>query len=291
MTTHHTRHPERLASFRHRFTPGAWSCLSILIAMAGVDVARAQTLASSDFSTYSDGPLVGQNGWLQFQTQGTEPLTVDSGRVSWPGGATANNQDAMLAFPQQITQPASGSTILNFDIVLSVTAPSSPSNPSYFAALNTLTGTVTSGNFQNARLVAISQDDGFVFGARVNGQSGYPFAYGTEKLTIGQDYALRAEINMVAGNANDFINLYLGPNFDNLSLYATAGYSSGSVNDPEFGAMLISQFGSATVFEPGVSIASMSVSVVPEPTTFVLAGFGGIWAAFFAHRRRHANRD
>ena len=221
-------------------------------------------LAAADFTTYADGALVGQNGWSQYQTQTTAPLTVSGGRVAWAGGATANNQDAFLAFPEQVAQPVAGSTVLNFDMVLSVTAPSA-SGPSYFAALNTLTTSTTSGNFQNARLVAQASGTGFVFGARVNGQGGYPFAYGTDVLTIGQDYALRAQINMVAGNANDFINLYVGPDFDNLSIHATATYGSGSVSDPSFGAMLLSQFGTSTVFEAGVNVKSMSVAPAAAP--------------------------
>jgi len=266
-------------------------CLAIVVMAAGSlapSTARSQTsLASADFATFTDGALVGQNGWLQYNTSTTAPLTVTSGRVAWAGGATANNEDASLPFPSTVTQPVSGTTVLNWDTVLSVTAPSS-SNPSYFAALNTNNTSVTSGNFQNARIVAQAQGSGYVFGARVNGQSGYPFAYGTQELTIGQDYALRAEINMVAGNANDSINLYVGPDFDTLSLYATAGYTTGTVSDPTFGAMLLSQFGSASVFEAGVSVKSMSVTqVVPEPSTLgiLAAGFGLLAAA---HRRRAA---
>lgn len=248
---------------------------------------RAQVLASADFSSpsYTDGALVGQNGWAQYNTQTTAPLTVTDGRVSWVGGATVNNQDAFLAFPEQVTQPASGSTVLNFDLFLNVSAPSA-SNPSYFASLNTLTTSTTASNFQNARLVALAQETGFVFGARVNGQSGYPFVYGTDVLTIGQDYALRAEINMVAGNANDFINLYVGPDFNNLSLYATAGYTTGTVSDPLFGAILLSQFGSPTVAEAGVSIESVGVSVVPEPGTYALLVFAGAGLAAYRLRRR-----
>lgn len=264
------------------------AAIALVACLLAPPSARAQSaLASADFSTFADGDLVGQNGWQQYQIQATAPLTVASGRVAWPGGATANNQDAFLPFASQVTQPVSGTTVLTWDTTLRVTAPSA-SNPSYFAALNTLTTSSTSGNFQNARLAALAQGAGFVFGARVNGQSGYPFAYGTTELTIGQDYALRAEINMVAGNANDFINLYVGPDFDNLSLYATAGYGgSGTVSDPEFGAILISQFGSATTFEPGVSIAS--TSVVPEPSSLAAGLIGlGVLAARFGRRRREA---
>jgi len=246
--------------------------------------AQAQSLASADFSTYSNGNLVGQNGWEQYQSQTTLPLQVSGGQVSWPGGATVNNQDAFLPFPEQVTQPLTGSTVLIWDTVINVTAPSA-SNPSYFAALNTLTTSTTSGNFQNARLAAQASGDGYVFGARVNGQSGYPFAFGTDVLNIDEDYALRAEIHMVAGNANDFINLYVGPDFDNLTFYATAGYGTGTVSDPLYGAILLSQFGTASVIEAGVSISSTSISVVPEPTTIGLAGLGVIGAGLALRRR------
>ncbi len=260
------------------------ACAGVSSATLAPTLVRAQALASADFSAYADGALVGQEGWQQYQTETTLPLTVAGGRVGWAGGATVNNQDAFLPFPEQITQPASGSTVLNFDLFLNVSAPSA-SNPSYFAALNTLTTSTTSRNFPNARLVALAQESGFVFGARVNGQGGYPFVYGTNILTIGEDYALRAEINMVAGNANDFINLYVGPDFDNLSLYATAGYSgSGTVNDPSFGAILLSQFGTASTIEAGVSIES--VSVVPEPGTYALLALSGAGLAAYRIRRR-----
>lgn len=232
----------------------------------------AAPLASADFSTYSNGPLVGQNAWKQFSSPTTAPLVVDSGRVAWPGGSTANNQDAMLSFNSSVRQPVSGTKVVRFDLVLSVTKPST-SNPSYFAALNTSFTTNTNGNFPNARLVALASGSGFVFGARVNGQTGYPFSYGTNVLSTGQDYALRAEVIMRDRNADDTIKLYVGPDFDNLQLYAEAGYSSGSVSDPAFGAMLLSQLGSSSVSEPGVSIARAEVSLEESfGLTVVLAG-------------------
>ena len=253
------------------------STIAAVSAVAAVSLAasaQATVLASANFADYANGALVGQNGWQQYNTQTLRPLEVLNGAVSWAGGSTDNGQDAMLAFAEQVTQPTEGTTILNFDILLSVS--SAGSNPSYFAALNTLTSTATSGNFQNARLVARSSGSGFTFGARVNGQGGYPFAYGTQELSFGTVYALRAEINMVAGNANDFINLYVGSDFSSLSLYATAAYGSGSVSDPLFGAMLLSQFGSGTTFESGVSIQSMSVTLVPAPGALALIGAAGL---------------
>ncbi len=247
-----------------------FSCLAAAVS------AHASVLAFADFSTYANGNLVGQNGWQQYNTSSTAPIQVSNGVVSWSGnGSTpANNQDAMLAFAAQVTQPATGSTILNFDMVLSVA--SAGAAPSYFAALNTTTGTGTGGNFQNVRMVAQSSGAGFVFGTRVNGQSGYPFAYGSTVLNFGQTYALRAEVNLVAGNANDFINLYVGNSLSSMSLYATAGYATGSVSDISVGAILLSQFASSTAFESGITMQSIGVSVVPAPGAVALLGVAGL---------------
>ncbi len=236
--------------------------------------AQGQQLISVDFSSYSDGNLAGQNGWQQYQTQTTVPITVTSGRIGWTGNGNTvvNNQDVMLAFGSQVAQPTTGTTTLIWDTLLQVS--SAGAAPSYFAALNTLTGTSTSGNFQNARLAAQSSGSGFVFGARVNGQSGYPFAYGTSVLNFNQDYLLRAEVDLLAGNANDTIRLYVGSNASDLELHATASYSSGTVSDPLYGAVLLSQFASASAFESGVSIASISITQVPEPSSSALMALG-----------------
>jgi hypothetical protein len=266
-----------------RTIPGLAVALS---AIAIGTSAHAQTLASANFASYANGDLVGQNGWVQYQTSATAPIQVVNGAVTWTGngtpGSTVNNQDAVLAFSQQVTQPAEGTTILNFDMLLSIS--SAGASPSYFAALNTLTTTTTSGNFQNVRMVAQASGSGFVFGTRVNGQTGYPLVYGTSVLNFNQTYALRAEVNLVAGNANDFINLYVGSSFNDLSLYGTAGYTTGTVADISVGAMLLSQFASGTAFESGVGIQSMSVSIVPAPGAVALLGVAGLAAG----RRRRA---
>lgn len=266
--------------------PGMKSIFGIfgILLLASVGTVSAQVLASADFADYSDGALVGQNGWQRYLTQTTSPLTVDAGAVSWAGNSTVNNEDAFLAFPFQVNQPASGTTILHYDLLMSVSfAPAS--NPSYFAALNSLTSNITTSNFANARITAISEGSGFVFGARVNGQGGYPFAYGLDMLDYGTFYAVRAEIHMVAGNANDFINLYVGPDFDNLGLYTTATYSSGTVADPSYGSVLLSQFGSGSVFEPGVSIESISVTIIPEPSVLALLVGSGLLGGVIWRRR------
>ncbi|MFM1823609.1 MAG: hypothetical protein RI967_1875 [Planctomycetota bacterium] len=252
------------------------SIVAALALTALASAASASVLVSADFSTYADGALVGQNGWAQYNTQSTAPISVSGGRVQWAGnGNTAvNNQDAVLSFASQITQPLSGETVLHFDIMMSIA--SAGAAPSYFAALNQNTGSATAGNFQNVRLAVQASGTGFVFGSRLNGQTGYPFGYGSSALNFNQMYALRAEVHLVAGNANDYINLYVGDSFANLALHATAGYTTGTVADISVGGMLLSQFASSTAFESGVSISSMSVSLVPAPGAVALVALAGL---------------
>ncbi len=261
------------------------SLFALALLLSAPKAALSETVAEADFSTYVNGPLVGQNGWLRYGTVESEPIQVSGGTVGWVGGRTVSNEDVVLPFASQIVQPLTGSTVLNFDVLLSVS--SAGSNPSYFAALSTRPDGDTSGNFANARLVARSADGGgFQFGARVNGQGGYPFAFGTGVLNFDQAYALRAEINMVSGNENDFINLFVGPDFENLTPYATAQYGSGTVSDPSFGGIILSQFGSGSVSEAGVTIQSISVTAVPEPASVALIAVVGSVALAVRRRRK-----
>lgn len=230
--------------------------LAVLSSIVGI--CAQTTVADIKFSTYSNGALVNQNSWTQYNTSTDRPITVNNGKVAWTGGNTTDGQDAVYLLPNIIEQPATGTKVLNVDLMMSVT--SAGASPSYFFALNTLNTTVTTSNFQNARLAAKTLDDGFVLGARVNGQSGYAFAYGTSKLTFGTTYAVRLRIEMVAGNANDLLKVYVGPTFDNLVLQSTSSYGTGTVADPTFGAILLSQFGNSTTNESGVSFESIKLT-------------------------------
>lgn len=261
----------------------------------------AQTLVFADFSTYTDGNLVGQNGWDQYNTQSTAPIQVVGGEVVWPGGITQNDQDAFLPFPLQLNQPVSGVT--TFYMAMRIAVLSAGTNPSYFAALNTLTTSTTASNFQNARLVALDNGSGtnFAFGARVNGQAGYPFAYGTSTLEYNTVYTLIAQINMVAGNENDTINLFVNPpsaDFGTLTPYATAQYSSGTVSDPSYGAFLLSQFGSLTVTQSGVNIERLvatfdpnqAFAVIPEPSILSFLTAGALGIALLRRRNQESQK-
>jgi len=247
--------------------------ITLLFLFVAATLSAQETVVNADFSTYTNGALVGQNNWAQYNTNSDRPLTVASGKVTWAGSSTTDGQDAVLLFSNAIPQPSTGMTVVTIDASLSVA--SAGSSPSYFLALNTLNTNSTTSNYQNARIAAKTLDDGYVFGARVNGQSGYPFAYGTTKLTFNTTYALRAVLKLVAGSSNDTLDLYIGSSFDNLSKEATCAYTTGTVGDPEVGALLISQYGSSTTFESGVSISSLKVTK-ETPTGFKNATISNI---------------
>jgi hypothetical protein len=56
------------------------------------------------------------------------------------------------------------------------------------------------------------------------------------------------------------------------------------VTDPTVGAILLSQFATTTSFGSSISIQSISVAVVPEPSTLALGGIG-LLAVGWAVRR------
>lgn len=265
--------------------------------IAASSVAQAANYFAEDFSTYAAGNLVGQNGWAQLGASTTVPLQVTAGQVVIPGGAIVDNQDAYKSLgTTAIPAPASGTTSVFFALQLNVA--SAGTSPSYFAALYTSNDGTTTGQFANERLVAKDLGGGqFAFGGRVTGQAGYPFVYGSA-LNYGQTYVLVAEADMVSGTgANDTLKLFVNPSSTDLASqtpYAISSFTSGTGTDPtQLGSLVISQFGSATVNQSGLTIDKALagdsfgtvVSAVPEPAAL---GMLGIATAALATRRRQA---
>ncbi len=264
---------------------------------------QAATIVSADFSSYANGALVGQNGWQQFGTATTAPITVAAGKVTLPSILTAtvntDNQDAVLPFSSAVATPTTGALTYYFGLQLSVGA--AGASPSYFAALNTLTTTTTTSNFANVRIGA--RDNGnstFSFATRLTGQAGYAWAFGSA-LTYGTVYNILAEVTLNAGVQNDSVKLYVAPSTADLvlgSVYATSQYGTGTAADPaSLGAIVISQFASATAQQSAVSFNKVifadsasdvqSFLAIPEPSTFSsLAGLGALF--FCAARRRRS---
>jgi hypothetical protein len=151
-----------------------------LVATMSASATQATPIFVSDFSTFSDGALVGQGGWAQTGSSATAPLTVTSGKVvvsALTGTTTVDNQDAYKSVgASAILAPVSGTTSVYFGVDISVqSAPPSSAGPSYFLALDVAADAT---GFDNFRVAARAIDAGYVFGARITGQSGDPYNYG-----------------------------------------------------------------------------------------------------------------
>lgn len=256
--------------------------------------ARATVYLSEDFSTYASGNLVGQNLWTQLgATVATLPLQVTSGQVVIPGAQAVDNQDAWKdTTAGVIVPPGSGTTSIFYGLALTVQ--SSPAlgvggitSPSYFAALYNAAGGT---GFANERLASIDNSASvpgtYLLGARITGQAGDPFTYGTTPLYYGTLYNVVVEADMVAGLGNDTLEIFV-----NGLLYANNLIGTGT--DPTgIGSFVISQFGSATVGNTGATIGGVRIAdnyneavvVVPEPSTLALVGLG--FAALLISRHR-----
>lgn len=276
------------------------SLLTALVALVALGVnggsVNAATYLSEDFSTYTDGNLVGQNGWTQVGASVTAPIQVLGGEVVVPAAVLADNQDAYHNNSGgSIPTPGVGTTSIYVGLKMSVqTAPTVgfPPNPSYFAALY---NGDNAGGFANERLFASASGSGYVLSAKVTGQAGAPFATGTNVLDFDTVYNIIVRANMVAGAGNDTLQVYVNPTQADVNLetpYLTAVIGTGT--DPTgIGSFVFSQFGNATTLAAGVTVNSVvmadsfaEAAMVPEPSSFLLAGAAGLALLYWRRRSR-----
>jgi hypothetical protein len=252
--------------------------------------AHAGVLLNEDFSTFTAGDLVGQNGWTQLGTSATLPLQVNSGAVVITGAQTPpDNQDAIKNFTAPFAAPASGSASLFVGAQLSLSS-APTANSSYFLAV------YDGVSFANIRVAAKDNGGtGFLLGARVTGQGGYPFVFGSVGLAYDTPHAIFVQAELVAGAQNDIVKVYVNPTSADLASqtpYLTETYASGTVNDPaQLTGLIISQFANATTTTVGANISKVASAdnfadafyAIPEPSSLALVAIG---AVLFAVRRR-----
>lgn len=270
----------------------SFALLAIVVTIIAPTI-QAAPIFISDFSTFTDGALVGQGGWAQAGTSVLAPLTVTSGKVVVPavtGTTSVDNQDAFKSVgASAIPAPGAGTTSVYFGVDLSVqSAPPSSAGPSYFLAMDVAADAT---GFDNFRIAARAIDAGFVFGARITGQGTDPYNYGTTVLSFNTTYRLVGKLDMVAGLGNDVLTLYVDPSSDPLSgqtPHLVHVIGAGATDPTGIGAFLISQFHSSgsqsAAYTIGKTIMSMDASdVVPEPSGLALAG---LVLAFISTKRR-----
>jgi len=252
----------------------------IFLALASIcSTTQAQTTVfSNDFSTgYTDGNLVGQNGWSQTGTTTTVAQTVSNGVVVLPSGATG--QDTWNAFSSVVDSTISGDYLLS-TIRFTLTNAANTTGD-YFFHLSSPTNT-TSTFFQ--RLFSRSATGGFQLG--INGASAVgSTAWGSTVLSLNTPYEVVIKWDFVAGTLNDILSVYVNPTdpiLTNNTVYASTNFIA---TEPTTIAAANLRIGGGTT-TPGVLVDSIEVQLVPEPSTYALLALSGLALAGYAARRR-----
>ncbi len=205
-----------------------------------------------DFSTFSAGNLVGQQGWGQIGGNSSLPLQIAGGVVGIPFGQTNDNQDAYKNIAFRST--------LYAGFTLTVTNAPPGTNASFFVSLlssNNGTG------FNDARVNAHDVGGQYQLGIRYNGLGVNPFVFGGN-LDYGTQYVVivkAAVTNDGIGNVFTNVALYVAPT-SGVEGDQTPYASQFCTGDTEsfMGGFNISQFASATVSNAGVLIGKVCVN-------------------------------
>lgn len=250
--------------------------LAVGAVTAACGAAEAAVYYNTNFATYTNGALVGQNSWAQTGTSGTSPIQVSGGETV----LGTSGQDAYAAFSS--TAPVSAGTTLYYSATLKVTSAQAAGD--YFLHLSDPAGTAS--NFYG-RVFAKSSGSGFVLGLSSNTTTA---SYGTSVLNLNQTYQVVVAWDFISGANNDTFSLFIDPtSTDRGSLisYAAATFASGEPT-AQVAAINLRQ-GSASN-APGVRVSTLAagsslaeVGVVPAPGAVALLGVAGLIGA---RRRR-----
>ena len=239
-------------------------------AMIAASAANAAVYYSTNFSSYSDGNLVGQNNWKRTGTIDTNPIQVTGGQAV----VGTTGQDVYSSF--------------------SSSAPNTQGSTLYFAATMTLTAAQTAGDYffhvsdpagsaSNfyGRVFAKSSGIGFVLGLSPNTTTA---VYGSSVLSFNQSYQVVVAWDFVTGASNDTFSLFVNPNSSDratLSAYVvSAAFASGEPTAQVSAINLRQGTGSNA---PSVRVSTLAagstladVGVVPAPGAIALLGVAGL---------------
>lgn len=251
-----------------------------VIAVTALAASAQTTVYTTDFGTgYTNGNLVGQNGWVQTGTTATAPIQVSSGLAVLP--YLTGGQDIWAPITSTISNTA-GNYMLT-SVNLSVTNATLAGD--YFFNLSSPTNT-TSAFFQ--RLYARTNASGQLnFGLTVAASNATaPVSWGSTALTLGTSYNTVMKWEFVAGTSNDIVSLFIDPtgSIETWTPEASVTWNSATAEPANLAAVNLRQ-GGATI-APGVLVESIEVSVVPEPSTYAMLALAGAGFAGYVIRRR-----
>ncbi|HXI72712.1 MAG TPA: hypothetical protein VNN22_20425 [Verrucomicrobiae bacterium] len=201
-----------------------------------------------DFSTFPAGNLVGQKAWAQALASSSLPQKISGGRLVVPSPQSGDNQDAYKNFT--VT-----SATLFYGMTLIVNNAPTGASPSYFAALYSGNN---AGGFANFRLTAKDNGAGtFVLGARITGQAGDPYTFGS----IGLQYGTQHRVIVEADSAGSVMKIFVDPPSPDLpdqTPYLVHYIGSGTP-PAQSGSFVFSQFNSASAPVVGFTVGKIVV--------------------------------
>jgi hypothetical protein len=239
--------------------------------LAASSMAHAAILYSTDFNspTYSDGALLGQDGWLITGTSVVNPLNVANTATNGSVSLTTTGQDANRPFTPSVT---SDSVFLSADITISAAG----SSGDYFLHLSD----GSTSNFY-ARIYAKAATGGFVMAM---GTSSGAATYGTDVLLFDTTYHILARYDFVAGAGNDTGALFVNP-VDPFGVGDTAYVAATNAGTDATTISAVNLRQGTASSAPTVVVDNITVSIVPAPSSMALMGLGGL---LVARRRRSA---
>ncbi len=249
--------------------------LTLALTILGPFAAGAQILTAF----FTDGPLVGQNGFVQNGSTATNPIQVVGGRAV----LTTSGQDVFTNFSSAI--PSTSGTSAFFGLTINVT---SAGTGDYFAHF---TNGASNPTQFSGRLAIQNTTGGFFLGLSFSTAAGT--VYGTTPLLLNTDYRVVLQYDFVAGALNDTGSVYVATTAAGLSQaspYVTGSYAGATAELTQFTGFQFRQGTAAAA--AGVAAGELVVASnfataatpVPEPSTVAL-GFIGL-AGLIALRRR-----
>lgn len=222
--------------------------------------AHAALVFSDDFSS-PDGALAGTAADIG----GTWAATASAATpIQIVGGAAAvksSGQDDYAPFSAPVSTAAAIGLTTNLDINVSA----AQANGDYFSHLSNPAGT-TSTFLQ--RLFARSSGSGFQLGLVDTSGTGSTTTWGTGVLNLNSPFKVTVKWNFVPGPTNDTFEVLV-----NGSSYLTHTWTSTLAEPTDLAAANLRQGSGSNA--PTLTVDNLTVeSVVPEPTTFALAGAG-----------------
>ena len=236
--------------------------LAAIIAVVTASTLHAATVVySTDFNSpaYSDGGIIGQDGWAITLTSTINPINVANTGSNGSVSLATTGQDVRRSFTPTAS---SGSVYLKADI----TVGSAQTAGDYFLHLSD-GGT---SNFYS-RVYIKSSGTGFVMALGTSsGTAG--LVYGSTVLNFATAYTMLARYDFVAGAANDTGALFINPtNDDGVGNTPYVAATTIGTDAALFGTVALRQGTAASA--PTVTIDNLVVSV-PEPDAAVLGSIG-----------------